>query len=312
MLFFVLICSQLFAQKIDQKNLLIDRFENTAKAPDYILRMAEQFLREEFISLHQSIFVVDREAYDRIKEERKREKNSVAGTNQQGVTLGAAYLLTGDLLSFKTGHERILIKTEKYTPEPTKANPNPKEEERKIYGIKCTAALDMKIKLVDIETGEIKFEKSLPIANNSTIDDTDELNFIQKGKDLVTLRALKYLPNSVRPDIIFALNPKYYILEVTKGTAPKIKKLLLTGGKKAGFPNFGEIYLNVYEEIEESIDGQKLKREILLGNIKAEDIYDEVSEAIVIKGHEEIGAKIVSKAKIFCRFEKIPVPGDFY
>ena len=102
------------------------------------------------------------------------------------------------------------------------------------------------------------------------------------------------------------------MLEVTKGSTSSAKKILLTGGSKAGFPNIGEIYLKVYEGIEENIDGQKLTREVLLGNVKAEDIYDEVSEAIVIKGGDAIAQKIKSGAKLYCKFEKIPIPGEFY
>ena len=312
-LIIILLCPfYLLGQSIERKNILVEKFDNTAKTEPYIVKMWEEVLRAEFMNLHQSIFVVDRAAYDLIKKERNKEKESGAGINKQGVTLGAEYLLTGDVITASKTSKREVIKTEKYTPAATKENPNPKTQYTDIYGIKCTANVEIKIKMVDIATSEIKYEKNITAQSETKIADTDRKDLIEKAKSVSLNSAFRNVPYQIRPEIVFLLNPKYYVLDVTKGTVPKIKKILLTGGRKAGFPNIGEIYLNVYEAIEENIDGQKLVREVLLGNVKAEDIYEEVSEATVIKGNEAIGEKLKSGAKLYCKFEKIPEPGEFY
>ena len=312
-LIIILLCPfYLFGQSIERKNILVEKFDNTAKTEPYIVKMWEEVLRAEFMNLHQSIFVVDRAAYDLIKKERNNEKASGAGINKQGVTLGAEYLLTGDVIVANKTSEREVIKLESYTPPATKANPKPKTQYTETYGIKCTAYVEIKIKMVDIATSEIKYEKTVAIQTNNKIADTDRKDLIEKAKSVALNSAFRHVPYQIRPEIVFLLNPKYYVLDVTKGTLPKVKKILLTGGSKAGFPNIGEIYLNVYEAIEETVDGQKLIREVLLGNVKAEDIYEEVSEATVIKGNEAIGEKLKSGAKLYCKFEKIPVAGEFY
>ncbi len=313
-IFIVLLLCPFFVlgQSIERKNILIEKFDNSAKAEPYIIKIWEEILRAEFISLHQSIYVVDRSAYDLIKKERKNEKEAGAGTNKQGVTLGAEYLLTGDVLAATKSSKRYLEKTETYTPPATKENPKPKPEQREIYAIKCNASVEIKIKMIDIGSGEIKLENTFKASFEKEIADTDRKDIIDKAKYEALNNAFRNVPYQIRPEVVFLLNPKYFILDVTKGSASSAKKILLAGGKKAGFPNIGEIYLNVYESIEENIDGQKLSREILLGNVKAEDIYDEVSEAIVIKGGDAIAQKIKSGAKLYCKFEKIPIPGEFY
>jgi hypothetical protein len=40
-------------------------------------------------------------------------------------------------------------------------------------------------------------------------------------------------------------------------------------------------------------------------------IYDEVTEAIIIKGADVIGGEMQSGAKIYCKLEKVPVPVNF-
>ena len=313
MLIILLLCPFfVLGQSIERKNILVEKFDNSAKAEPYIIKIWEEILRAEFISLHQSIYVVDRSAYDLIKKERKNEKEAGAGTNKQGVTLGAEYLLTGDVIRATKSNRRVLERTETYTPPATKENPKPKPEQREIYVIKCDASVEIKIKMIDIGSGEIKLEKTLIKSIEKELEDTDRKDIIDKAKYEALNNAFRNVTYQIRPEVVFLLNPKYFVLEVTKGSTSSAKKILLTGGSKAGFPNIGEIYLNVYEGIEENIDGQKLTREVLLGNVKAEDIYDEVSEAIVIKGGDAIAQKIKSGAKLYCKFEKIPIPGEFY
>jgi hypothetical protein len=304
------VASNLLAQSIDQASILFDHFENKSKAPQYNVRLLEENLKGALRNLHQSFSVVDRDGYELIKKERLKDKQSKAGATQQGVTIGAEYLISGEVTQWGTGSKRVERK-EKYTPPATKENPHPQELERIVYYYECSVAMNFHIRLIDIETGAVKFEKTVGSTQQSDIKDRQVPSDIFKAHQNIYLGLVNSLAFQLKPELIYALNPKYYILEVSKGGS-KAKKVVLTGGRRAGFPGFGEVYLNVYEGITETVDGQKLLREVLIGNVKAEDIYDEVTEALVIRGGEEIAAKLKAGANLFCKFEKIPVNGEFY
>jgi hypothetical protein len=108
--------------------------------------------------------------------------------------------------------------------------------------------------------------------------------------------------------MLLELNAKCFdnsipLVRVTKSRGSKAKEALIAGGKDQKIRN--EYIFEIFEVIEENINGKLLKRQSVIGKaivIKVED--DNFSIVEIDKGNEEIMTAINEKKKLFCRLIK--------
>ncbi len=91
-----------------------------------------------------------------------------------------------------------------------------------------------------------------------------------------------------------------YIIEIVEVKKDEAKSLLLNVGTIEGAKKKDSY--NVYEITHVEVNGKKIKRELLIGNLKIEDVQgNEISLAKVVKGGQAILEKFKSNATIHCK-----------
>ena len=96
-----------------------------------------------------------------------------------------------------------------------------------------------------------------------------------------------------------SLTPKFHLLTVLETGKTGPESVLVSGGKSSGF--FEDMEIEVVEIVQEDVDGQKIDRDVVIGELKITDIRPETSVCKVKKGGADLQTKLGSKARIYCR-----------
>ncbi|MDX2048728.1 MAG: CsgG/HfaB family protein [Chitinophagaceae bacterium] len=222
--------------------------------------------------------VVDRSTFQEIARERnlQRQEDFINSRKivEQGKTLGAQYLVSGNITSLSNSAGSVertnIITGRKYT----------------VYEISTTISLNVQV--IDVETGKVKSNK--PIVKTVKTETTNV--------QVAVSNAIKFLEGYLKAWVndAFPVYMKIIRIESTdrKGLPETV---LIKGGEEMDLSKRGKIFttsseLLVYENEIMVVDGKEYNREIEVGMIKISAVQGEFSVCKVKKGAEKIKKRI--------------------
>lgn len=214
--------------------------------------------------------IVTRQILEAIEAERERNKDAVNLDDmaiQQGIAIGANYILKGKV----TRYDRNTQQTNSTRTTSRQISPP------KIY---TSTFVHFSLQIVEVKSGVIKAGGSYKGSLNKV--DHFVKNFIRKEFPL-----------------------RLTILEVLKEKEEKKKtSVLLDAGFNQGLDN--STVLNVYEVIPETFEGQTINRKVPIGRIyvKAVDFSGNFSQCVIAKGRKTIVRKLEEGKTLICKISK--------
>lgn len=214
--------------------------------------------------------IVTRQLVAAINAEREQQKTVLDNDIiKQGIAVGADYILKGEVTKFyKKTHQQ----TQKDTTAGVVID--------RVLKVYTSTYVQYDVKVVDVKTGVIA----------ATDNYRGSLNGIEH-----------HIKNFIRLEFPYT----FRILEVLKKKgSKKAKHVLVDGGFKQGLT--AGVYINVFELIEENIAGQKVVREVEIGNlqVRAVDFSGNFSKCLIFKGKKEVYSRIENNAKLICKIPK--------
>ena len=214
--------------------------------------------------------IVTRQLVAAIKQEREQQKTNLNNDFiKQGIAVGADYILKGEVTSFRKKVNKQ-VQTDSI---------NGKAVDR-VLKIYTSTYVQYDVKVIDVKTGVIA----------ATNNYRGSLNGIEH-----------HIKNFIRLEFPYT----FRILEVLKKKgSKKAKHLLVDGGFKQGLTS--GVYINVFELTEENIAGQKVVREVEVGNlqVRAVDFSGNFSKCLIFRGKKDIYERIEKNAKLICKIPK--------
>lgn len=220
--------------------------------------------------------IVDRSKMDALKKEKDLQKSEdfIDGkVIQQGVSLGANFLISGHVISAQA--------EEMSTTEGT---------------ITYKAKFAISLKVIDVATGQVVISETIePKAGSSLLG---ALGLASSTPQAAISKAMKSIEDKIDDFVGKNFPQTFSIAEIqekdSKGNATKI---LIAGGSDFGLKKGDK--LKVVEMIEMEVNGKKLVRKKEIGELKVSKVEDEnFSTCSVSSGGIDINAKFESKAKI--------------
>lgn len=214
--------------------------------------------------------IVTRQILEAIEKERERSKDAVNLNDlaiQQGIAIGANYILKGKVTRYdRNTRQSTSNRTTSQQPSPPK-----------IY---TSTLVHFSIQIVEVKSGVIKAGATYKGSLN---------------------RIDHFAKNFIRKEFPFRLT----VLEHLKEKEEKKKtSVLLDGGFKQGLYN--SVLLNVFEEIPETFEGITICREVLIGKmyVEAVDFSGNFSQCIIKKGRKPILKKLEEGKTLICKVPK--------
>lgn len=273
---FALLCNTLvFSQK---KSVAITSFETTStNIGSKYIKAIEDKVKEAFYSTNR-FDIVDRTNLRKLKEEKELQKSEdfIDGkTVQQSSLEGAEQIVTGNISQID-----IIKKTTD-----------------KSFYYDCKISFSLQV--IDIATGQvlaselIRPKQSFMGSLGSAV--TGGANTPSKA----FFNALKGTQKAINKFVAKHFPVTTLIIEITEASSSKAKSILINTGNLDGAKKNQEFV--VIELMEKEVGGKKLIRKKEIGKIKISKVEgDEISEAKVTKGGDEILTKFNSGAKIEC------------
>jgi hypothetical protein len=154
-------------------------------------------------------------------------------------------------------------------------------------------------RLISVKTGEILWQQAYETGASIDypLDDSPAMHRRQEAE--VLRETVKRTSDRISPDIFKRLNAPRPVLKMVESKGKEAQKLLIGGGSYAG--NFDNERFIVVAITEETVDGQKLKREEPIGKLRATDLYPETTLCSVSNGEDKIFEAISAGIKLICR-----------
>lgn len=156
-----------------------------------------------------------------------------------------------------------------------------------LSGIYDVDTRNLSLRIIDVANEKVK----------GSVDKTLDKNFfgIKDIKQQLTMMLME-----LNAKCFDALIP---LVRVTESKGKKAKMALIAAGKdqkvKLGY------WFEIYEIVEEEINGKKIKRQSVIGEGEIEKIEDDNFSILKIdRGNEEIMTATIEKRKLFCRLTK--------
>jgi TolB-like protein len=220
--------------------------------------------------------IVDRTKMDALRREKDLQKSEdfIDGTViQQGVSLGANYLISGHVLS---------VSTERFT----------SKEGTQSFSTK----LNIDLKVIDVATGEVIASETLTPKGGSSL-----FGFMGVGASSeaeAMNNAIKDIGDEVDKFVGKHFPVSFPIVEVVeKDSRGGAAKLLIAGGSSFGLKKGDKLVAVEVTEVE--VNGKKLKRKKEIGELKVSKVEDEnFSVCTINSGGTEIFARFISKMNV--------------
>lgn len=224
--------------------------------------------------------IVDRSKMDALKQEKNLQKSEDfidGAVVQQGVALGANFLISGHLIS---------AQAEEMVAEDDKGNKT----------LTYKAKLAISLKVMDVATGQVITSETIePKAGNSLLG---AIGIGHTSPQAAMSQAIKDVESEVDKFVGRNFPVTFSIVEVQekdkKGNATKI---LVAGGSAFGLKKGDK--LKVVELMEMEVNGKKIQRKKEIGELKISNVEDEnFSACSVNSGGIDINSKFEAKANL--------------
>lgn len=319
--------------------LALDSVTNVSKISVGQAQMLRGALGAYFADRPALADLIDRDAYQFIEKERAMQQVVQSGDIEQGITIGADYLITAEVLGLERRREILSI------PDPAivaakKAEAEKKEAEKKKQEaqnkdkkaetaekkkeepkqpawtklvpkddgipkipneIQTVANLSVNVKLVDVQSGEILKSQKIQSQLEHRIKYTRDPALVEQGDEALFRSLSKDFAEKAGGFFRSAFVKQLRLLEISKIDDDEAERVIVQGGSLYGF--FGGDRLEVVELTEETVDGQKLERTTIVAELKPDDIYPEVMDCKVKDGEKVLLQKFNSKAKLMVRLK---------
>ncbi|WP_196890067.1 CsgG/HfaB family protein [Aureivirga sp. CE67] len=273
----LLFVSIAFGQK---KTVAITAFETKSNniSSNYV-KAIEDKVKEAFHNTNR-FHIVDRTSMDKIKREKELQKTEdfIDGkTVMQSNFDGATQLITGSISQVDIS--KIVSKDNSY-----------------YYDCKISFSLQV----IDTESGQV-LASELIQPKKSLMGGLGDLASIGSSNtpQKAFLKSLNGTQKSINKFVGKHFPVTTSIIEISKATSSKAKLLLINSGANNGAKKNQIFSVNELKSME--VNGKNILRKKMIGKIKITKVEgDEISEAKVIKGGEEILSKFKSGVKIEC------------
>jgi TolB-like protein len=220
--------------------------------------------------------IVDRTKMDALRNEKNLQKSEdfIDGSVvQQGVSLGANYLVSGHVVSANAEQMRADDGTISYK-----------------------AKLSISLKVIDVASGQVISSETIEPKSGSSL--LGAIGMGASSAEASIAKAIKGIEDKVDDFVSRNFPVSFFIAEIQekdgKGAAVKI---LIAGGSDFGLAKGDK--LKVVEISEMEVGGKKLTRKKEVGELKITKVEDEnFSSCSVSVGGTEIAAKFDAKAKL--------------
>jgi TolB-like protein len=224
--------------------------------------------------------IVDRSKMDALKQEKNLQKSEdfIDGSViQQGVSLGANYLISGHVISAKA--ESMEAKDDKGN-----------------ITITYKAKLSIQLKVIDVSTGQVVTSETIePKAGNSLMG---AFGLGASTPEKAITKAIKEIEEKVDDFVGKNFPVSFQIVEIQeKSSGGAAVKVMIAGGSAFGLKKGDK--LKVVEVSIVEVGGKKLERKKEIGELKISKVEDEnFSTCTVGNGGIEINSRFEAKAKI--------------
>lgn len=224
--------------------------------------------------------IVDRSKTDAIKREKELQKTDdfIDGSVvEQGRNLGAAYLVSGHILSARSEQMRSDDGKGKVT-------------------ITYKAKLSINMKVLDVTSGQVITSETIEPKSGSVLGNLFGIGASTEIESFA--KAIEKIQTKIDEFVAKNFPVMFFIAEIQeKDGQGAATKILLAGGSGFGLKKGDK--LKVVELTEFDINGRKVIRKKEIGEIKIEVVEDEnFSICSVTEGGMEIGARFEAKAKL--------------
>jgi hypothetical protein len=226
--------------------------------------------------------IVDRTKMDALKKEKDLQKSEdfIDGSViQQGISLGANFLISGHVISAQA--ERMETAPDSKTGQVT---------------VTYKAKLSIQLKVIDVATGQVITSETIEPKAGSTFGGM--LGMAPSTPEAAISKAIKGIEDKVDEFVNKNFPATFPIVEIQekdgKGNATK---LMIAGGSAFNLKKGDKLKVVEVSIIE--VNGKKLERKKELGELKITKVEDEnFSTCSVSSGGVEINAKFEAKAKL--------------
>lgn len=226
--------------------------------------------------------IVDRTKMDALKREKELQKSEdfIDGkVIQQGISLGADYLISGHVISAQA--------------EQMETAPNSKTGE---VIVTYKAKLAIQLKVIDVATGQVITSETIEPKSGSLLGGM--LGTAPSTPEAAISKSIKGIEDKVDDFVNKNFPANFPIVEIQeKDSKGKATKILIAGGSAFNLEKGDR--LKVVEVSTMNVNGKKLERKKEIGEIKISKVEDEnFSICSVSDGGDEINTKFEAKAKL--------------
>lgn len=226
--------------------------------------------------------IVDRSKMDALKKEKDLQKSEdfIDGSViEQGISLGADFLISGHVISAQA--ERMETAPDATTGRVT---------------VSYKAKLSITLKVIDVATGQVVVSETIEPKGGSTLGGM--IGMAPSTPEAAITKAIKEIEGKVDDFVNKNFPASFPIVEIqekdSKGNATKI---MIAGGSAFNLQKGDKLKVVEVSIIE--VNGKKLERKKEIGEIKITKVEDEnFSTCSVSSGGIDINAKFESKAKL--------------
>ena len=226
--------------------------------------------------------IVDRSKMDALKKEKDLQKSEdfIDGTViQQGISLGANYLISGHVISARA--ERM-----ETSPSSTTGN----------VTVTYKAKLSIQLKVIDVATGQVITSESIEPKGGSALGGM--MGLAPSSPQAAISKAIKGIEDKIDDFVNKNFPATFPIVEIQeKDSKGNAEKVMIAGGSAFNLKKGDR--LKVVEVLIVEVGGKKLERKKEIGELKITKVEDEnFSICSVSSGGIEINSKFEAKAKL--------------
>jgi hypothetical protein len=225
--------------------------------------------------------IVDRSKMDALKNEKDLQKSEdfIDGTViQQGVSLGANYLISGHVIS---------AKAERMETAPSSTGN---------VTVTYKAKLSIQLKVIDVATGQVITSESIEPKGGSALGGM--MGLAPSSPQAAISKAIKGIEDKIDDFVNKNFPATFPIVEIQeKDSKGNAEKVMIAGGSAFNLKKGDR--LKVVEVLIVEVGGKKLERKKEIGELKITKVEDEnFSICSVSSGGIEINSKFEAKAKL--------------
>lgn len=243
-------------------------------------------LEESLLNNRDYVTLVEREYLYLIERRRKQLKNSDNANVASSAMVGANYLLESKVSDIKiTLDSTYVVKTVS-------------GKKKKYYVFRRMISFDLDLELIDIESGEVKFQHRI----SPTGWESDKQDYAKLlDKDHLLKVAVIDIRDCLDPVLSYMLYMsgivKSQVIDVNEVKKDKAKKLLVKGG--AYSPARKGIKYSILKVYQQEVAGDVINREEKIGEAKIDEVFYHYIQCKVSNGEKEVLTAFNEGARLY-------------